>query len=64
MGKLTIGPIMRIVGWLATGIMAAAVLAMAVAAAAGDMPSTMLAQVKGVVLANLVGFQPDGPICE
>ena len=32
MGKFTIGPIMRIVGWLATGVMSAAVLAMAVAA--------------------------------
>ena len=32
MGKFTIGPVMRIVGWLATGVMSAAVLAMAVAA--------------------------------
>ena len=31
-GKFSIGPIMRIVGWLATGVMSAAVLAMAVAA--------------------------------
>jgi Mn2+/Fe2+ NRAMP family transporter len=32
MGKFTVGPIMRIVGWLATAIMSAAVVGMAVAA--------------------------------
>ena len=33
MGKFTVGPAMRLVGWMATGLMAAAVLAMGVAAA-------------------------------
>jgi Mn2+/Fe2+ NRAMP family transporter len=32
MGKFTVGPIMRIVGWLATAVMSAAVVGMAVAA--------------------------------
>jgi Mn2+/Fe2+ NRAMP family transporter len=32
MGKFTVGPVMRSVGWLATGVMAAAVLGMGIAA--------------------------------